>query len=336
MIYPLVSICIPNYNNEAFLDQCLQSALKVNYSNKEIILYDDNSTDNSIKIAQKYSPEIKIIQNPINLGQPANTNKCIRESNGKYLVILHSDDYLLPNFISDLISILEKHPQVAYAVGERLETNEVGTETKIKPFYNTNCIVPGVKQAKVFMMTSFLPCQVLLRREIFNKIGGINENHIVNLDGLLWFTCSLYGDMGYIQTPVAAYRSHPKSTTSQYNQTIDHMIEYYATLKEMIHQANGINYIQDNVDTAILKISHLCVRYCHDAFKARNYTLVRKYLALAQVFDLSIVEDDIFQLLNTCLNSKNEDPYSYFLNSGKELQKIRDFSYSPPEGYIEI
>ena len=103
----LVSICIPNYNNADYLDVCIQSALDQTYSNTEVVLVDDNSTDTSWEIAQKYADRIKIYQNASNIGQPRNTNKCIELSKGKYLVILHSDDMLLPNFAQRLVPLLD-------------------------------------------------------------------------------------------------------------------------------------------------------------------------------------------------------------------------------------
>src|SRR4030042_4895495 len=106
---PLISICIPNYNNAKYLDVCIQSALNQIYSNKEIIFVDDCSSDESLNIAKKYSAKIKIHVNSSNIGQPKNTNKCVKLSKGKYLVILHSDDLLLPDFASKLEPLLEKN-----------------------------------------------------------------------------------------------------------------------------------------------------------------------------------------------------------------------------------
>ncbi len=96
---PLVSICIPNYNNGKYLDACIQSALAQTYQNTDVILVDDCSIDNSLEIAKKYEGKIRVVQNSTNLGQPKNTNKCVQNSTGKYLVILHSDDFLLPHFV---------------------------------------------------------------------------------------------------------------------------------------------------------------------------------------------------------------------------------------------
>ena len=178
-----------------------------------------------MNIAQRYSNKIKIHKNGSNIGQPKNTNKCVELSKGKYIVILHSDDLLLPGFATKLVPLLEQNPNVSMAVGERMITDETGVLKEIAPFYNTNCIITSIKQAKVFMFTSFLPCQVLLRRNIFEKIGGVDERHIVNLDGLLWFKCALVSDVAYIQDKVAVYRIHGEQTTAKYNRSEEHTSE---------------------------------------------------------------------------------------------------------------
>ena len=332
---PLVSICIPNYDNAKYLDMCIKSALNQTYSNIEIIFVDDNSTDESLSIANKYTDKINIFVNKKNMGQPKNTNECIELSKGKYLVILHSDDLLLPKFAEKLVPILESYQNVGMAVGERLLTDENNIHKKITPFYNTNCIIPGIKQAKVFMMTSFLPCQVLVRREVMENIGGVDERHIVNLDGLLWFKCALVSDLAYIQDEVAIYRIHGEQTTAQYNRTINHMMEYYCTLTEMFRLAKNKPYLKQFFSTAVKRVGELTLRYCRDVIEDKNYDLVRRYLALATVFDPEIIKAEKYKIIKKCLVSK--DPYEAYIKlvGGKE-SKHRDFSYSPPDGIIKI
>lgn len=334
---PLISICIPNFNNSKYLDFCIQSVLDQTYKNIEIILVDDCSSDGSINIAQKYRNNIKIYINSVNIGQPKNTNKCVELSRGEYIVILHSDDLLLPDFISKLLPLLEKYPNVGMAAGERMITDEANRRKPIKPFYKYNCIVPGIKQAKVFMMTSFLPCQVLLRRKIFNQIGGIDERHTVNLDGLLWFKCSLVRDLAYIQNPVCAYRTHKNQTTAKYNKTFDHMIEYYNTLKEMLAMAQGIPYLKRFSQIAIKRVGELTVRYCDEVMKNQNYDLAKRYLALATVFDPEVSNLKQYKIIKQSLQSKKEDPWiRYNKLKGFIDINIRKFSYDPPLGSLKL
>ncbi len=334
---PLVSICIPNYNYGKYLNACVQSALGQTYENKEVILVDDSSTDNSLEIAERYRSDIHIFRNPTNLGQPQSTNKAVQCSSGKYLVILHSDDLLLPHFIEKMVQLLEAHPNVGLAVGERMETDEAGIPTKVAPFYNTNCIIPGEKQAKVFMMTSFLPCQVLVRRKTFEKAGGVNNRYIVNLDGLLWFKCSLINDVGYIQEPVCVYRTHDENTTSQYNRSIVHMMEYYCTLSEMFRLSKDRPYLNQFFNAAIRRVGELTLRYCHGVFRSKNFTLAKQYLSLALAFDPGLEHNHNYQALRYCATSVHEDPFILYERLVDTITpEKRTFSYDPPDGSFPI
>ena len=136
-------------------------------------------------------------------------------------------------------------------------TDEKDKIKKITPLYDGNYVIPGIKMARIFMMTSFLPCQVLLRRSTFLKIGGIDPRHIVNLDGLLWFKCSLEGDIAYIQDPVSIYRIHPKQTTANYNRTLNHMMEYYITLTAMFQTGEKYLYLRQFFKEAEKRVASL-------------------------------------------------------------------------------
>ncbi len=332
---PLISICIPNYNNAKYLDMCIKSALNQTYSNMELIFVDDCSTDDSLNIVDKYNDKIKIYVNNKNIGQPKNTNKCVKLSRGKYLVILHSDDAILPEFAEKLVPILEDYQNVGMAVGERIIIDEKNVQKRISPFYNTNCIIPGIKQAKVFMMTSFLPCQVLVRREIIDEIDGVDERHIVNLDGLFWFKIALVSDVAYIQDEVALYRIHGEQTTAIYNRTISHMMEYYSTLTEMFKLAKGKTYLEKHFNLAVKRVGELTLRYGLDVIEDKNHELARRYLALATVFDSEIINDEKYKTFKKCLDSL--DPYKAYIKLIREKKpKFRNFSYSPPEGSIKI
>lgn len=335
MELPLVSICIPNYNNGKYLEACIKSALAQSYPNTEVIFVDDRSTDDSLKIAEKYSGRIQVFVNPKNSGQPKNTNKCVELSKGKYVAILHSDDQLLPDFASKLAPLLERYPGAGLAVGERMLSNETDTLTTIAPFYNMNCVVPGIKQAKVFLMTSFLPCQVLMRRAAFEALGGVNERHIVNLDGLLWFKFSLAGDLAYIQDPVSIYRIHSGQTTAHYNRTINHMMEYYGTLSEMFKCSEHIPYLKGFFPHAVKRTAELTVRYCHDVVRERDFELAGRFLALAEVFDPAIVGNAQYIDIKAALASADpEKAYAALADTTKP--RDRGFSYAPPEGSTEI
>ena len=95
---PKVSIIVVNYNNAKYLDNCVNSVLNQSYKNKEIIVVDDKSQDNSIDILKKYKRKIKVIRNDkkTSNGSYNQINSCYKgfiKSKGEYLFFLDSDDY---------------------------------------------------------------------------------------------------------------------------------------------------------------------------------------------------------------------------------------------------
>ncbi len=92
------SVLIANYNNAAFIDQCINSILDQNYKNIEIIFVDDNSSDNSIKVVKKYLKKVKLIKKKKKLGigcfdQIASFQEAYKKSTGDVIFFLDSDDY---------------------------------------------------------------------------------------------------------------------------------------------------------------------------------------------------------------------------------------------------
>ncbi|MCJ0547170.1 glycosyltransferase family 2 protein, partial [Enterococcus cecorum] len=98
-----LSIIIPVYNAEKFLDKCIQSILKNDFKNYEIILIDDGSTDNSLKVMQKYQSEIIHVYANSNHGVGYTRNFGLQHAKGEYIIFLDSDDYLDEDYITTLV-----------------------------------------------------------------------------------------------------------------------------------------------------------------------------------------------------------------------------------------
>jgi glycosyltransferase involved in cell wall biosynthesis len=100
---PLVSVCIYNYNYGRFLPQCLDSVAAQTYKNIEICFSDNASTDESWQVAQDFSSyytgKMSLIRNRKNFGPSVNLTNTRRSAQGKYLLLLCSDDALKPDFI---------------------------------------------------------------------------------------------------------------------------------------------------------------------------------------------------------------------------------------------
>ncbi len=105
---PLVTIIIPLFNNEKYLKKCLDSVLYQTYKNIETLIVNDASTDHSLQIAKEYeknNKNIKIFNNPYNLGLSTSKNIGLEYANGDYVFFLDSNDYLSKNAIQTLVEL---------------------------------------------------------------------------------------------------------------------------------------------------------------------------------------------------------------------------------------
>lgn len=110
-MFPLISVIVPVYKAATYLRQCVQSVLKQDYSQFELILIDDGSPDESGKLCDEYAQKdtrIRVFHQP-NQGTAAARNCGIEAAKGDYITFLDADDYLLSGALSYLLSLLEEH-----------------------------------------------------------------------------------------------------------------------------------------------------------------------------------------------------------------------------------
>lgn len=110
---PLVTIGIPVYNAEKFLDSALKSVLSQTYTNFELIITDDGSTDNSVKCVEKFrDPRIILLSDGKNKGISYRLNQQISLANGKYFIRMDADDIMFKDRVEKQVAFLENNPDV--------------------------------------------------------------------------------------------------------------------------------------------------------------------------------------------------------------------------------
>jgi glycosyltransferase involved in cell wall biosynthesis len=133
MTVPLVTLAMPVYNGEQWLDQAIGTLVKQSYGNIEIIIADDCSTDNSRKICERYAStysQITFIKNETNLGAQGNFRKILHLSSGKYIAYVSQDDYWDENFISYMVEKLESDNNAVLAASAIQLLDKMDKKTK--------------------------------------------------------------------------------------------------------------------------------------------------------------------------------------------------------------
>ena len=111
---PKVTVFIPVYNREQYVGEAIESILAQTFSDFEILLVDDGSTDSSVDTIRSYTdPRIRLICNEKNLGIPKTRNKGVEQARGEYMAMLDSDDQAYPDRLKKQVAFLDTRPEYA-------------------------------------------------------------------------------------------------------------------------------------------------------------------------------------------------------------------------------
>lgn len=193
------SIIISCFNRERFIGRAIRSAINqenVERSSYEVIVVDDKSTDNSRNIIKDYENVIRYIKNSKNLGLPKTRNKGIKESKGKYLFMLDSDDYISEQTLKILGSFLDNNKSWDAASCDYFTVNSKEKFIKRYSFKKTP-----------------IACGVLYRRETIFEIGLYNEKFKVLEDVEFRRRYLPKYNIGNVELPLYRYTMHKDNMT---------------------------------------------------------------------------------------------------------------------------
>ena len=210
---PQVSVNIITFNQVTFIAQAIESVLKQSFTDWEIIIIDDASTDNTVEILKPYlsNPKIKYFKNEKNLGICLSRNRALQESSGKYIAILDSDDFWNDeNKLKKQVGFLDKNQDyVATGTGVIIIDKNY---KKIRQYLNPKKDSAIKKQ--MLAKNPFANSSVTYRRAPVMEIGSYNLdiNGIEDYD--LWLRLGVKYKMHNFQGYSLSYRIHNQNITS--------------------------------------------------------------------------------------------------------------------------
>lgn len=189
---PLVSVIIPFLNAEAFIRESVQSVFDQTYDNWEILFVDDGSADSTIRHVRHWMEtlphKIRLLEHPghQNRGISASRNLAIRHSRGKYFAPLDADDLWMPEKLEKQVAILETHPEadMVYGRSQRWYPHSMNSQgPELRHVLELGIAAdrsypPQVLSTLLYPLgsaPSAPPSNWLVRRELFEKIGGFEE-----------------------------------------------------------------------------------------------------------------------------------------------------------------
>ena len=228
---PLVTVCIPTYNGQAFLRECMDSVLSQTFTDFEIVVVDDHSSDSTVEILEEYrtrDPRIRVSKNPRNLGLVGNWNRCVELAHGEWIKFVFQDDLVSPTCLEKLVSACGTG--FPMAVCRRNIIFDAETEVlqpvyrKYLDTYTIENVFPGATEISAerfredvldYLDWNFIgePNTVLLRKDIFLRYGPFHPRLIQLCDYEYWIRVAIHTGFIYVPETLATFRVHRNASS---------------------------------------------------------------------------------------------------------------------------
>lgn len=184
---PLVSVIILNYNGKKWLEKCLPPWKKEKYPNKEILVVNNGSKDDSAAYVKKYFPQIRLIDIHPNRGYAGGNNYGVKKAKGKYILILNNDTKVTQNLIAPMVELMEKDQSIGVIQPEMRSMIKTDSHDAVASFYTSTGFLYhyGYMQAinkkqykKQIFCYSIKGSCMFMKRTDYQDLGGLDEDFV--------------------------------------------------------------------------------------------------------------------------------------------------------------
>ena len=209
---PTVSVITATYNYGRYLGGAIESVLAQTFSDWEMIVVDDGSTDNTQQVIQPYLADKRIrYHRTKNQGQPAAENTGIRLSCGCFIAFLDADDLWMPEKLDAQMKLFHSKPDLAVVYSGRRIINPEGVtiSTTKRPLFR------GMVLDRIFRNNFVCFSSSVVRRDVFDNVGLFDEECRHASDYELWLRVALRYEFDYVDKPLVIYRTGHANLTSR-------------------------------------------------------------------------------------------------------------------------
>ncbi|HIP35303.1 MAG TPA: glycosyltransferase [Crocinitomix sp.] len=213
MVIPKLSVILPVYNSEKYVYKAIESVLKQTFTNFELLVINDGSTDKSAQIIASFKDDrISIINNETNIGLTKTLNKGLDKARGKYIARMDADDICLPTRFEKQIEYLDNNPDI----------DVLGTAFEI--FGNENqTVYPPINSIEINLELYFnnIMCHpsIMLRKNSINDLK-YDDKYLHNEDWAFWLKCIQNGlKFSNLNTVLLKYRVQGQNISQQHKHT---------------------------------------------------------------------------------------------------------------------
>lgn len=265
----MISIIVPTYNRQAYLFRAIESILYQTYSDWELLIIDDGSTDDTgehVLELIKGNKKVRYVKTP-NRGVSAARNLGINISKGKFIAFLDSDDEWLPNKLRIQMDFLQSNPNLLLVHGEEIWIRK-GKRVNQKNIYKKR---GGDIFSQCLDLCAISPSTVLLKKELFKERGFFREDFPVCEDYDLWLRITAKYDVGFTTDPlILKYGGHRDQLSTKY------MGMDYWRIKSMVSLLDSPDLSTSKKQLVLKRIEHKAKILKDGALKHGNVDLLNK------------------------------------------------------------
>lgn len=220
-----ITIIIPNYNGKHFLKPCLESLSKQTYTDFEILVADNHSTDGSIEYIRKHYPRIRILALRKNYGFSAAVNAGIRRSAAPYVILLNNDTVADPRFVEELYNAISRSPRIFSVSSKMLQLHRPELLDGAGDLYTLlgwgvarGTGRPADNYSRPGRVFSACAGAAIYRRSVFEEIGYFDETHFAYLEDIdIGYRARIYGYDNSYCPDALVYHVGSGTSGSKYN-----------------------------------------------------------------------------------------------------------------------
>jgi glycosyltransferase involved in cell wall biosynthesis len=284
---PKIAVIIPTYNRESLIGESIESVIHQTYSDLELIIVDDGSTDNTRKVVNSYQDHRIRYVFQDNRGVSAARNTGINVSTSQYVAFLDSDDLYVENALEITLNRLESHPDVGFSYGQ-CYISRVGGQvyrTRKSPFHDKSVVIDSLTQLREMLVICPITLSTLtVRRTCFDEVGGFNEDLFVAEDLHMFIRLAKRYSAFYIAVPLITQRYHDSSLRHTTKPGRDRA--YPLVLQEVFEDPTIAPYFSDIKGTTY---SYYYSELMMDGNWGTNMKLARKYLRMGVQYHPQVI-----------------------------------------------
>lgn len=273
---PSVTVLMPVYNAEKYLSDAVESILRQTFKDFEFLIINDGSSDNSLKLLEKFAKEdsrIRVIDPGINRGVIEVLNEGIGLAQGEYIARMDADDISMPDRLEKQYQFLQKHTKYVCVGCKTMMIDPEGDELKVFPFHGGNEAV--LKAMLTGVGGAIIHPSAMIRKSALLKIGGYDKNYLHAEDMELFLRLSEVGLVANLPEILLKYRQSPDGIG--YKNRKAQKEAYYRSIEEA-HKRRNIPFdkskfvAEDGIEDAIPY-----QKWAWWALLAGNVSVARKY-----------------------------------------------------------